>query len=292
MMTDCNDMRPFDFDAVQAFVLVADLLSFTRAAEASGTTQSAVSLKLKRLEERLGRRVVERSPRLVRLSAEGEAFLPRARDLLAAMERAVALPDAPPRRLLLGISDHVAGPEFPKLLGRLAAYDPELAMEVHINTSRELLDQYDAGRLDAIVVRREAGGRDGEPLFRDGFGWFAAPSWRQRPGQPVPLVNLSATCSVRATATRTLDDAGIAWRESFVGGGMAAVAAAVTAVLGIAAMARRIVPDGFVDAGPGLGLPPLPASEVVLHSRVSDPRSAAALRTLAAVFRASVGDPG
>src|SRR5580658_10210260 len=64
-------LRPLDLDAVQAFVLVADLASFTRAAEALDTTQSAVSLKLKRLEGRLGRRLLERTPRRVRLSAEG-----------------------------------------------------------------------------------------------------------------------------------------------------------------------------------------------------------------------------
>ncbi len=46
-------MRALDLEAVQAFVLVADLRSFTRAADILDTTQSAISLKLKRLEERL-----------------------------------------------------------------------------------------------------------------------------------------------------------------------------------------------------------------------------------------------
>ncbi|MFL9829048.1 LysR family transcriptional regulator, partial [Rhodoplanes sp. SY1] len=64
-----------DVDAVRAFVLAAELKSFTRAAEALDTTQSAISLKIRRLEERLGRRLLERTPRLVRLSADGQAFL-------------------------------------------------------------------------------------------------------------------------------------------------------------------------------------------------------------------------
>src|ERR1043165_1506597 len=98
-------MRALDLDTVQAFVLVADLASFTRAAEAAGTTQSAVSLKLKKLEQRLGRRLVERTPRLVRLSDDGAAFLDRARDLLAAHDRALG-GDAAHRRLDIGISDH------------------------------------------------------------------------------------------------------------------------------------------------------------------------------------------
>src|SRR5215470_19552974 len=110
-------ITPLDLDAVQAFVLVADLKSFTRAAEASGTTQSAISLKLKRLEQRLGRRLVERNPRLVRLSADGARFLARARDLIAAHERALGDLGEAAARLAIGISDHAAGPELAELLG-------------------------------------------------------------------------------------------------------------------------------------------------------------------------------
>ena len=53
-------MKTLDLDAVQTFALVATLLNFTRVAEATGTTQSAVSLKLKRLETFLDRHLVER----------------------------------------------------------------------------------------------------------------------------------------------------------------------------------------------------------------------------------------
>src|SRR5215468_3025547 len=112
-------MRPpptLDIDAVRAFTLVAELQSFTRAAQATATTQSAVSLKLKRLEARLAARLVERTPRLVRLTAAGAAFLDRARELLAAHDRALSIEPAPERRLSLGISDHVAGPVLPDLL--------------------------------------------------------------------------------------------------------------------------------------------------------------------------------
>src|ERR1700741_4858746 len=90
MMQNDAATRPLDLDAVRAFALVAELSSFTRAAQVSGTTQSAVSLKLKRLEGRLAMRLIERTPRSVRLTAQGAAFLERARDLLAAHDRALA----------------------------------------------------------------------------------------------------------------------------------------------------------------------------------------------------------
>ena len=112
-------LRPaLDIDAVRAFVLVADLQSFTRTAQATGTTQSAVSLKLKRLEARLAARLVERTPRLVRLTAEGAAFLDRARELLVVHDRTVTGAAVPERRLTIGISDHAAGPVLARTLWR------------------------------------------------------------------------------------------------------------------------------------------------------------------------------
>jgi DNA-binding transcriptional LysR family regulator len=68
-------MTTLDISTVLAFLLVAELQSFTRAAEALGTTQASVSMKLQRLEATLGKRLVERSPRAVRLTAEGSNFL-------------------------------------------------------------------------------------------------------------------------------------------------------------------------------------------------------------------------
>src|SRR5690349_14794041 len=124
-MTIRNDAAgaPLDIDAVRSFVLVAEMQSFTRAAQAAGVTQSAVSLKLKRLEQRLATRLVERSPRSVHLTAQGLGFLDRARDLLAAHERALAGSAPEEKRLTIGISDHVAGPDLARLIARVAAFD-------------------------------------------------------------------------------------------------------------------------------------------------------------------------
>jgi DNA-binding transcriptional LysR family regulator len=278
-------MAVLDVDAVQAFVLVADLQSFTRAAEALETSQAAISVKLKRLEDRLGEKLIERTPRRVRVSARGAAFLNAAREFLAAHERAVAGLSSNSRRFTLGIADQVAGPELPLLLARLHAHDPALLIEVQIEASRNLLDAFDRGVLDAAIVRREDGRRDGEGLSKERFGWFAAPGFERRLGEPLRLASLAASCGVRNIATRTLDAAGIGWVEVFLGGGTAAVTAAVTAGLAVAALARRVAPLGVVDVGEKLELPPLPPSEIVLHSTLTDARSRGALRTISSAFR-------
>jgi len=95
-------------------------------------------------------------------------------------------------------------------------------------------------------------------------------------------------CGVHALAGQLLDAAGVPWTEIFVGGGVAAVAAAVMAGLGVAALAPRMLPFGAVDVGPKLGLPDLPRLPVLLHSRVKDGRPRNALAALSAAFRSAV----
>ena len=278
-------MTILDVESVQAFVLVADFQSFTRAAAALDTSQAAISMKLKRLEDRLGEKLIERTPRLVRLSARGASFLNVARGFLAAHERAVAGLSTTSRRFTLGIADQVAGPELPLLLARLGAHDPALLIEVELGTSRELLDRFDRGTIDAAIVRKEDDRRDGEVLSEERFGWFAAPEFEHRSGEPLRLASLSASCGVRNAATRVLDAAHMEWIEVFLGGGMTAVIAAVSAGIAVGALAHRVAPVGVIEVGEKLGLPQLPRSEVVLHSKLSDARSRSALRTLTAAFR-------
>jgi len=277
--------RTLDVDAVRAFALVAELQSFTRAAQATGTTQSAVSLKLKRLEDRLATQLVERTPRSVRLTASGANFLERARDLLAAHDRALAGLQPTERRLTIGISDHVAGPGLANLIARVNAFDPSLRLDVRIDFSHALLEKFDAGDLDAGIIRREGSRRGGELLLEDEFGWFAGANFRHKPGEKLRLAMLASPCGVRAHAIRSLDKARVNWIEAFTGGGVTAVVAAVTCGLAIAPLARRLAPPGVLDVGPTLSLPALGRSKVVLHSRLSDAHARAALRTLAAAFR-------
>ncbi|MGK0245192.1 MAG: DNA-binding transcriptional LysR family regulator, partial [Pseudomonadota bacterium] len=177
-----TDMTTLDIDAVKTFVTIAEFRSFTRAAEALGTTQGAISVKLKRLERQVGHRLIERTPRLVRLSAQGAEFLAPARELLAAHDRAVAGLSSARRRFSLGIATHVGAPELPTLLARLNAHDPMLTIEVRLDDARDLLDTFDRGMIDAVIIFREDDRRDGVVLGPDHFGWFATPNFLHRAG--------------------------------------------------------------------------------------------------------------
>lgn len=277
---------PLDMDEVQAFVRIVEFSSFTRAAESMRITQAGISLKLKRLEARLGCRLVERTPRYVQLSAQGAAFLERARVLLEAHERALATFAGARQRLTIGISDHVAGAELPALIARMNAQYPQLLIDIRIGSSGDLLASFDRREFDTVIIRQHDGRPGGALLADEKFGWFAAPHWQHRAGEPLPLATLAEPCGVRAMAGQLLDAANLPWMEIFVGGGVAAVAAAVMAGLGVAALAPRMLPFGAVDVGAKLGLPELPRMPVLLHSRVRNGQPRDALAALAAAFTA------
>lgn len=281
-------MKALDIDAVQAFVLVAELNSFTRAAEAMATTQSAVSLKIKWLEARLERMLFERTPRLVRLSMAGKAFLEPARSLLAAHETAISSFASERQRLVVGMSGHIVGSDLPLWIANIKRTAPLLVVELRVSLSREILDAFDHGELDAAIVLRHDHARlDGDMVLSERFGWMAAPQFASDPSAPIPLAMQIAPCSIRDMAVAALDRAGIAWSESFVGNGVATLGSVIAAGLAVAPMAQRVAPPGTIDVGPRLGLPELGSLDIVVHSKIADPVARAALRTLIAAMRAT-----
>ncbi|MET9375297.1 LysR family transcriptional regulator [Streptomyces sp. NPDC002992] len=78
-----------DLDAVRTFVIVADAGRFQDAAVELSITQQGVSKRIAALEKRLGARLFTRTARGAKLTIDGQAFLPHARELLRAEERAI-----------------------------------------------------------------------------------------------------------------------------------------------------------------------------------------------------------
>jgi len=75
-----------DLDGLRVFVKVAELASFTRAAEHLGISKARASARVQALEAELGARLLQRTTRTVRPTADGEQLLPRAKQLVAEAE--------------------------------------------------------------------------------------------------------------------------------------------------------------------------------------------------------------
>lgn len=79
-----------DFDGIQAFVAIADLGGFNKAAEYLHVTQTALTRRIQKLETYLGLRLLDRTTRYVELTAVGREFLPQARSIVNDVTSAVA----------------------------------------------------------------------------------------------------------------------------------------------------------------------------------------------------------
>ena len=111
-------MQPnLDPDCLRAFVAVAETASFTAAGQRLLRSQSAISLQLKRLEAQLGVRLLDRTPRAVALTVEGELVLDQARRLLALNDELVARAREPQLNGLvrLGVPEDFATARLPRL---------------------------------------------------------------------------------------------------------------------------------------------------------------------------------
>ncbi|WP_181704580.1 LysR substrate-binding domain-containing protein [Chthonobacter rhizosphaerae] len=281
-----------DIDLLRTFAAVADTASFTAAGHQVGATQSAVSVRLKKLEERLGRPLLERTPRSVELTTFGSRFLVDARRVLAAHDDALrrALVGDTAVSLSIGVSEHAGGLSLARALAEVRGLMPRLTLKVMLGLSDELTGDYEAGRLDAIVIRRTPGPGAGRVLYRDDLVFVGAPDLDWRPGEPVPLVSVDPPCNTRQAAIRALDEAGVPWTDAFVSRGVAAVQAAAAAGLGIACLGRRFRPEGTTVLGRESGLPALPESEVAVLDSTRDAAASLAVRRIADALTAVVMD--
>jgi LysR family transcriptional regulator, hydrogen peroxide-inducible genes activator len=160
-------MIRFTLRQLEYFEALAETLHFGRAAALVGVTQPALSAQISELEERLGRRLLDRGPKSVSLTDYGVALRPRIERLLAearALEEPVEA-DGPMRgRFRLGVIPTVAPYLLPTLLAELRLRHPHLSLELRETVTATLVDELLAGRLDAMIPALTV-----EPLMRDCF---------------------------------------------------------------------------------------------------------------------------
>jgi DNA-binding transcriptional LysR family regulator len=252
-----------DLDLLRGFVAVAERGGFTAAGVALGLTQSAISLKVKRLEDLLGKPVFVRGAKRVTLTREGETLLTYARRMLALNEEAVRRFVAPPvqGRLRLGVADHFVPRHLAPALARFARDWPEVRIEVEVGRSHELRARLAQEGLDLVLGKRRDGETEGRLIFEERIVWAAAPGFEAPSSKPLPLAMLPQGCMFRERALAALARAGIASDIVYVSASLLGVAAAAQAGFAVTVLGAEGLPDGV---GVLEGLPPLGTAEMCL----------------------------
>ena len=163
---------------LKTFIAVCKHGTFAAAADRIGLTQSAVSSQIKRLEESLGFELFDRTGRSATLNASGQTTLSRAEEICALYAKLGDVSDDSSTRGLLRIGAIASTQStlLARALGRLRAAYPMVRVHVSPGVSMRLMDDLDAGKIDAAVI------------IRPPFGLLPELTWTALVHEPFVLV--------------------------------------------------------------------------------------------------------
>ena len=233
-------MHLLDIDQLRTFVAIADTGSFTRAADAVHKTQSAVSMQMKRLEERVGRAVFERDGRASKMTEDGERLLDYARRIVRLQSECIA---------------------------SFARSNPRAEVTMICEPTPNLIDRMEGGDLDLAIITHVDRRGPSEIVRSEQLLWVASARHATHEESPVPLALGRPTCVWRESATEALERAGRAFRIHFVSWNSTAVGAAVLAGLSVSVLPESAVRPGMRILGPSDGYPALPSCKIGLIRR-------------------------
>lgn len=259
-------MTALDPDLLKAFLAVAEHHSFTRAAHILNRTQSAVSVQIRRLEERLGTKLFQRTRAGVALTAAGVELLAYAKRLVDLNAEAVDALRGRKREAVvrLGVMDDYGTIVIPPLLANFAKSHPEIRVEIETGLTATMPARLDEA-YDLVIAMHPEGGGDGELLRREQAVWAAAQAYPPRAQDTLPVALYPQGCLFRQWATEALDAVGRPWRLAFVSRTLAAVEAIAAQSLAVTVVKAGTLPPSLRVLSERDGLPPLPAADIRLH---------------------------
>ncbi|MGF6771021.1 DNA-binding transcriptional LysR family regulator [Paraburkholderia sp. GAS199] len=276
-------IRDLDTSLLRAFVTVAETGAVGVAATRLARTQAAVSMQLRRLEEDLGQRLLDRSPRGVQLTEAGHLLLPYAHTILGA--------GADARRALgagqvsgtvrLGMLEDIAVGRLPRALRRFSIAYPQVALEIVVDTSVALSNRLAEGQLDLVVGDPSL--VDASPLltWTQPLFWVGARGFVRNVEAPLPVVAFGGACLWQQQVLTALRRAAIAWRIVCTSTSLPAVQSAVEAGLGVSVLLEgNIRHESMRVLGAADGLPDAPGADFGLFMRTVAGAQAAAVQTL------------
>lgn len=285
------------------FAAVARHLHFTRAAEELSVAQPSVSQQIAKLERELGVRLFHRMKRRIALTPAGEAFLPRARHLLAEVEAARAevqeLTSLRKGALAIGATPSVSTHLLPPALAEFHRRYPGIQLTLHEGGSRRLVQALESGELDLalVILPVRLPVLETRPLMRERLVLAAAPDnpLARRPRvelrelRPTPFVMFREGYDLRDVTLAACRRLGFEPTVAVEGGEMDSVLRLVAAGVGVA-----IVPELVIEPNGGLVGIPLTRPELsrtIALARRRDRFPTAAARELQALLERGRADP-
>lgn len=255
-----------DVDQLRTFIAIAETGSFTKAAEIVHKTQSAVSMQMKRLEERLEREIFVRDGRNSRLTDDGERLLDYARRIVKLnVEAVTAFSNAAVSgRARLGVPDDYADRYLPEIMARFSRIYPGVELSVICEPSVDLVERIDANEIDLAIVTNCELVRPAEIFRRERLLWVTSARHPTHTEAPLPLALGRQTCAWRKTALERLETIGRPHRLLYSSSNAGALSAAVLTGLAVSVLPESGLRPGMRILSASEGFPELPACQIGL----------------------------
>ncbi|WP_439873073.1 LysR substrate-binding domain-containing protein [Rhizobium leguminosarum] len=260
---------PLDLDQLQTFIAIVDTGSFTKAADRVFKTQSAVSMQMRRLEERIGKQLFAKDGRGNRLTAEGEKLLNYARRIIRLNNEAIAAFDDNRLEgtLRIGTPDDYADRYMPEIIGRFAKTHPNVELYIVCEPSVDLAERMHKGELDIALVTHNPRERMSDVVRTEPLCWVGSANHPIRDDAPVPLAVGRRDCQWRQLACSALDAVGREHQILFTSWSCTVVAAAVLAGMAVSVMPESALRTGMKVLSQADGFPALPPVQIGLMKR-------------------------
>lgn len=272
-------LQPLDLALLRNFTVVARTGSISLAAIQVGRTQSALSMQMQRLEDRIGQPLLHRSGSGVRLTSAGERLFSHAESLLARHDDILADMGGAAIKgtVSLGCPEDYAIAFLPDLLRGFFATHAEVELRMVCAPTTTLRPMLQRRQIDMALVSL-ADHASAEAIRREEFVWVADHPEPATLGHAVLPLALSApvTLDYRA-ACDAMDQAGRRYRVAFASDSHAGLIAIARSGHAISVLTRTAVPDDLhivIDC-----LPPLPTIGIALEH--AEPRPSLVARALA-----------
>jgi len=267
-----------DMDVLRTLAVAMDLGGFSKAAERLGRSQSAVSLQMRRLEERVGRPLFRREGRGLALTDAGDVVLSYARQILELNDQAVAAA----RGIAIGGSVRFGVPQdfgdswLPGVLARFSRAHPSVLIEVRVDRANKLVERIAESGLDLALMWGNPPVANTVAVQRLPMVWIGLKGYTVPRGDTVPLALFESPCVFRQPGVEALERTHRPWRLAFTSPSLSGLWAAAAAGLGVTVRTPLGLPSPLAVLGKPSGLPKLPQIALSLYTAQPEPPQAVA----------------
>lgn len=260
---------PLDIDQLKTFIAIIDSGSFTRAAGEVNKTQSAVSMQMRRLEERLNKTLFEKDGRVNRLTLNGEKLLAYARRMVRLNNETLAAFDeeALAGTIRFGTPDDYADRYMPGIIARFAKSNPNVELSIVCAPSSDLVEMLTRGELDIALVTHSPRSWRSQIVRTEPLLWVTSKAHSVHTESPVPLAVGRRDCDWRQLGCAALDSIDREYSILFSSYSSTVVASAVLAGLAVSILPESALRPGMRILTAAEGYPELPPAEIGLVRR-------------------------